>query len=124
MFTCTRETHQHQVDVEAEYLVAHVHAEVVAVMISQVGEGPRRALEVRAGHLHTLEKQQRVREGQRGGDTSEGLWMTPPAGERRLSILYEDEKCIKCVCVCVCEHLLRYSVVHGSQHRVQSSYKE
>lgn len=119
MFTC--ETHQHQVDVEAEYLVAHVHAEVVAVMISQVGEGPRRALEVGAGHLHTLDKQQRVREGRRGGDACEGMWTTPSAGERSLSISYEDEKC---VCVRVCQHLLRYSVVHGSQHRVQSSYRE
>lgn len=31
-------TYQHEVDVEVEYLVAHVHAEVVAEMVSQVGE--------------------------------------------------------------------------------------
>lgn len=50
-------THQHKVDVEVEYLVAHVHAEVVAEMVPQVGEGPRRALEVRTGHLHALDGQ-------------------------------------------------------------------
>lgn len=38
--------YQHEVDVEVEYLVAHVHAEVVAEMVSQVGESSGRALEV------------------------------------------------------------------------------
>lgn len=80
---CTRGTHQHEVDVEAEYLVAHVHAEVVAEMIPQVGEGPRRALEVSTGHLHTLDRQQSIREGQRGGDVPGGMGQMPPGGEKK-----------------------------------------
>lgn len=70
MFICG--THQHEVDVEAEYLVAHVHAEVVTEMVPQVGEGPRRALEVGTRHLHTLDTQQRVREGQRSPEHLQG----------------------------------------------------
>ena len=58
--TCTCATHQHEVDVEVEDLVAHVHAEVVAEMVSQVGEGTCRALEVRARHFHPLETEQCV----------------------------------------------------------------
>lgn len=34
-------TYQHEVDVEVQDLVAHVHAEVVAEVVSKVGEGPR-----------------------------------------------------------------------------------
>ncbi len=41
-------SYQHEIDVEVQDLVAHVHAEVVAEMVPQVGESPRRALEVRA----------------------------------------------------------------------------
>ena len=39
--------------------MAHVHAETVAEMIPQVGEGARRALEVCARHLHTLDTHSR-----------------------------------------------------------------
>lgn len=77
-------THQHEVDVEAEYLVAHVHAEVVAEMIPQVGEGPRRALEVSTGYLHTLDRQRGITEGQRGGRACGGMGKMPPGGEKRL----------------------------------------
>lgn len=47
-------SYQHQVDVEVQNLVAHVHAEVVAEMVPQVGEGSGRALEVSARHFHSL----------------------------------------------------------------------
>lgn len=73
LLSCTRGTHQHEVDVEAEYLVAHVHAEVVAEMVPQVGEGARRALEVRARHLHTLDTQQRLRGGGVGAGSTQRL---------------------------------------------------
>lgn len=53
-------TYQHEVDVEIKDLVAHVDAEVVAEMVPQVGESPRRALEVCARHLHPLDAEPRV----------------------------------------------------------------
>lgn len=37
--------------------MAHVHAEVVAEMVSQVGESSGRALEVCARHLHALQRE-------------------------------------------------------------------
>lgn len=46
--------YQHEIDVEVEDLVAHVNAKVVAEVIAEVGEGPSRALEMSAGHLHPL----------------------------------------------------------------------
>lgn len=54
---CGWVTYQHEVDVEVQYLVAHVHAEVVAEMVSQVGESSGRALEVCARHLHALQRE-------------------------------------------------------------------
>lgn len=45
--------------------MAHVHTEVVAEMVSQVGESPCRALEVCARHLHPLDTEHR----------SVGLWI-------------------------------------------------
>lgn len=53
-------TYQHEVDVEVKDLVAHVDAEVVAEMVSQVGKRPRRALEVCARHLHPLDAELKV----------------------------------------------------------------
>jgi hypothetical protein len=44
--TCVCDSYQHEVDVEVKDLVTHVHAEVVAEVVPQVGEGPRGALEV------------------------------------------------------------------------------
>lgn len=58
VFACV--TYQHEVDVEIKDLVAHVDAEVVAEMVPQVGESPRRALEVCARHLHPLDAEPRV----------------------------------------------------------------
>lgn len=51
-------SYQHKVDVEVKNLVAHIHTEVVAEMVSQVGESPSWALEVSARHLHPLKTEQ------------------------------------------------------------------
>lgn len=91
--------YQHEVDVEVEDLVAHVHTEVVAEMVSQVGESPSRALEVGTRHLHPLDTKQRV---------SGTVW---------------TRSCLFWVCVCV-SYLLRHPVIHGSQHGVQGPYRE
>lgn len=53
MWGCS--VYQHEIDVEVEDLVAHIHTEVVAEVIPEVGEGPSRTLEVCAGHLHPLD---------------------------------------------------------------------
>lgn len=51
-------SYQHEVDVEVEDLVAHVHAVGVGEVIPQVGEGPGSALEVGARNLHALGRQE------------------------------------------------------------------
>lgn len=51
-------SYQHKVDVEVKNLVAHIHTEVVAEMVSQVGESTSWALEVSARHLHPLKTEQ------------------------------------------------------------------
>lgn len=99
---CMCVTYQHKVDVEVKDLVAHVHTEVVAKMVSQVGESPSWALEVCAGHFHPLDGEQRV---------SETVCM------------YSTCVCLLWLCICV-SYLLRYPVIHGSQHGVQGPYRE
>lgn len=47
-------TYQHEVDIEIQDLVTHVHTVGVREVIPQVGESPRRALEMGAGNLHAL----------------------------------------------------------------------
>lgn len=56
---CRCVIYQHKVDVEVQNLVAHIHTEVVAEMVSQVGEGSCWALEMSAGHLHPLKMKQK-----------------------------------------------------------------
>lgn len=53
-------SYQHEVDVEAEDLVTHVHAVGVGEVIAQVCECAGRALEVGAGNLHALRGQEDV----------------------------------------------------------------
>lgn len=94
-------TYQHEVDVEIKDLVAHVDAEVVAEMVPQVGESPRRALEVCARHLHPLDAEPRV-----SGIVCAYMFTI-----------------VLCVCVTV-SYLLGHPVIHGPQHRVQGPYGE
>lgn len=94
-------TYQHEVDVEIKDLVAHVDAEVVAEMVPQVGESPRRALEVCARHLHPLDAEPRV----------SGI------------VCVYMFTIVLCVCVTV-SYLLGHPVIHGPQHRVQGPYGE
>lgn len=54
MSETNKRSYQHEVDVEIEDLVTHVHTEVVAEVISQVGERSSRALEVCARYFHSL----------------------------------------------------------------------
>lgn len=99
VFACV--TYQHEVDVEIKDLVAHVDAEVVAEMVPQVGESPRRALEVCARHLHPLDAEPRV-----SGIVCAHMFTI-----------------VLCVCVTV-SYLLGHPVIHGPQHRVQGPYGE
>lgn len=48
--------HQHEVDIESEDLPAHVNAIGVREVLTQVGEGAGRTLEVSARDLHALER--------------------------------------------------------------------
>lgn len=84
-------TYQHEVDVEVEYLVTHVHAEVVAEMVSQVGECSGRALEVCARHLHALQREKTdsgtVR-GCLGALCHFGVSGQPPKNTRRHAVTF------------------------------------
>lgn len=54
-------SYQHEVDVEIKDLVTHVHAEVVAEVISQVGECTSRTLEMCARYFHALNSGKTIR---------------------------------------------------------------
>ncbi len=54
MSETNKRSYQHEVDVEIEDLVTHVHTEVVAEVISQVGERSSWTLEVCARYFQSL----------------------------------------------------------------------